>query len=280
MVIKQRLTVLEWPQEIQCRSPILIKAIGNLKVTDVLTEEGALSIPFLAIRQRIPNGIMADLSENEVNVIRRFIKWNGMANLIIKLIRLGIPLPQEEALMYVIPTSNYNYANLNDLTSKEIRVKTKAKLLGQIIMLNDLTEGETITWGRKIKKLKSTRHKNIVLRVAHGDIYSNERLTRFGMLNDSKCNNCDEAIENITHRFVNCPKTKEIWNILSEASPNLWYALQDGTNLKQVLGCTGDLNRLELKMIAEVITRINSQAGKILDPKSLVPPSPTHNREL
>ena len=77
-----------------------------------------------------------------------------------------------------------------------------------------LTPGEVISWTKKIKKLTSTRHENILLRAAHGDIFSIARLLKFGLKDNPKCSNCPEPVEANQHRIAECPKAIETWRKL------------------------------------------------------------------
>ena len=74
----------------------------------------------------------------------------------------------------------------------------------------NLLRDESLSWGLRISKLTSTRHKNILLRIAHGDIYTKDKLLRYGMGNDNCCGRCNQ-IEDLRHKFIECPYTKLIW---------------------------------------------------------------------
>jgi len=59
-------------------------------------------------------------------------------------------------------------------------------------------EEETTLWARKIKKLTSVKHRNVILRTAHGDIMTKARAFKFGLDNDMFCPDCEE-VENLNH---------------------------------------------------------------------------------
>ena len=110
----------------------------------------------------------------------------------------------------------------------------------------------------------------MLLRIAHGDILSNERLTRFGLANSAACNNCQEPRETIEHKFVKCQKANDIWQMINSLMPDNWEDEMERLSIRKVLGLEGDLNRLQLTVCAEVLTRINSQGGKPYDTRNIV----------
>ena len=75
-----------------------------------------------------------------------------------------------------------------------------------------LSTSESLTWGLRLSKVNSTRHKNVILRVAHGDIYTKEKLHRFGLIDSPICPRCD-LVETLQHKFLDCNYVKRIWEI-------------------------------------------------------------------
>ena len=69
---------------------------------------------------------------------------------------------------------------------------------------------DSSNWTNRIKKLTSIRHKAIILRTAHGEIYTNERLHRFGMIDSPNCARCGE-IETLEHKIYQCEYARRIW---------------------------------------------------------------------
>jgi hypothetical protein len=61
----------------------------------------------------------------------------------------------------------------------------------------------------KIKKLTSVKHRNTMLKVLHGDVYTNERKNRFGLREDPYCDRCNE-IDTLEHRLSTCSATREL----------------------------------------------------------------------
>ena len=55
-----------------------------------------------------------------------------------------------------------------------------------------MTPSEALSWGRALKKVVSTKHKATILRVAHHDVYTKERVTRYGLGNDQTCSEIED----------------------------------------------------------------------------------------
>ena len=106
-------------------------------------------------------------------------------------------------------------------------------------------------------KLTSVKHKNILLRVAHGEIYTKMKLQRFNLIDDNSCPRCGEA-ETLTHKFIECDYIARIWNCVKTLSnlsmPNNqpqqpWH--------KNILGTLTDSSLTTLTINAEVLLRIS-----------------------
>ena len=109
---------------------------------------------------------------------------------------------------------------------------------------------------RRVKKLTSVRHKNIIMRVAHGDIYSNERLFRFGLIDNPKCSNCNEAVESRKHRLLECPKATIAWTELNAAKVSLGLNPLSELSIENILGTKDNQSKLELALSAELLHRL------------------------
>ena len=269
LVIIEREKLMSWPMH-GCSSNVnIISAVNELKVTDILTESGKMSIQYLAIRRRNQAINARQLTEQELTSLRRHLVWNGLAPLITYLNNQRVTDRVLNDITYMIPTADHRVMNLVNVGSKFIRESIKSETLEPPKLIPDATDGEIKSWARTLKKLTSTRHKSMLLRVAHGDIYSNDRLCRFGLREDSKCENCDEQIETIVHKFAICEKISEVWNSL-----NVFLNEIDEDpiefSLKSVIGLRDRPGTLALPLKAEILSRINSRAGKTYDPKAII----------
>ena len=109
----------------------------------------------------------------------------------------------------------------------------------------------------------------MLLRVAHGDVFSNGRLHRFGLRDSSNCSNCPEANESPTHRILDCPKARRAWEILAERKIRLGLNQLTELNIDNLLGAKDRLNKIELALHAELLLRLIS-ASDGYDPERLV----------
>ena len=125
---------------------------------------------------------------NDLNAIARFVIYPQLVPIISDMISNRIPVAATGNVnaneLYPV-TKLKSFVKISTLSSKELRLNAypmDEKLICIYKLGMILTPGEVKHWTRSIKKLASSRHKNIILRIAHGDIYSNERLCRFGLL--------------------------------------------------------------------------------------------------
>ena len=122
-----------------------------------------------------------------------------------------------------------------------------------------MTMAEVLSWTTRLSKLTSTRHKNILLRLVHGDIFSNSRLARFGLRQDANCANCPEQNETILHKVKECCKAAEAWKLLEEAKRSLRLNTLTDLSLENLIGAKDRVNKIELALQAELIHRLTSR---------------------
>ena len=95
----------------------------------------------------------------------------------------------------------------------------------------------------------------------HGDIFSNSRLERFGLRQDSKCANCPEQVETIIHKVSTCPKAIEAWRALEKAKTQLELNNLTDLTIENLVGAKDRVSKLELALQAELIHRLTSTNG-------------------
>ena len=113
-----------------------------------------------------------------------------------------------------------------------------------------LSPGESLSLFLKISKLSGVAHKNILLRLIHGEIYTKERLHRFGMIDSPKCPRCDE-IETLMHKFCDCDYVRRIWNKAAEVVGTT----RNNDQAKDILAISSN-GTTNLTLNAEIILRI------------------------
>ena len=135
-----------------------------------------------------------------------------------------------------------------------------------------LNKTDTLSWGLKLAKIESTSHKNIILRVSHGDIYTNEKLFRFGLNTDPLCPRCNE-IETLRHKFIECEYTKKIWELAFRCSAAVTTSSPLNEDPTQAaLGAYMAANGAILTLNAEILQRINALKPEnfLLHPKFFI----------
>ena len=132
-----------------------------------------------------------------------------------------------------------------------------------------MAPGEVLAWTGRLKKLTSTRHKNIILRVVHGDIFSNERLMRFGLRQEASCPNCAEPNESIPHKIKECRGAAEAWSELERAKTRLGLNNLTDLSIENLVGAKDRITKLELVLQAELLHRLTSSNARYC-PKGMV----------
>ena len=272
---EERLKILDWDLSVQESNLCLVAAVREIMVKDIITPAGKQSIAFLTIRTKATAGMnvrVKDLSRADWVRIARHIKNRNMLGLLESSLSLNVP---SDSLLQtsLLPTKRGHLGDLRKLTIKAIR-ESRLVESDQTICIYKigliLSPGEVQSWTRKLKKLTSVRHRSTLLRIAHGEIYSNSRLFKFGLVTSAACNNCDSMHETIAHKILDCPTAKRAWDILNEAKLEL--GLQPvSLSIEQILGAMDEVNgKLSLALNAELLQLIISQGGKSYDPRLLV----------
>ena len=137
----------------------------------------------------------------------------------------------------------------------------------------NLTEVECRSWGLKLNKITSTKHKNVLLRIAHGEVYTQEKLHRFGLTESPLCPRCG-MIEDLQHKFIECQYVKKIWDKVADLTAGLTTDnLRIENRSKVILGSHLNSNITMLTINAEIIQRLLSLKADldyVLHPKIIV----------
>jgi hypothetical protein len=122
-----------------------------------------------------------------------------------------LPLPAE-AIIKKIKDQTGSWRDADKVGSKAIReILYPRKLINpKTIILADDTRS---SFYAKINKLISVPNKNKMLRFLQGDVYSGERLVRFGLTENDRCKRCFEK-ETIYHLLMECSYTQSVYKIL------------------------------------------------------------------
>ena len=133
-----------------------------------------------------------------------------------------------------------------------------------------LTPGEVRNWTAKVRKLTSSKHKCTILRVAHGDVYTNDRLFRFGLSNDPKCLSCGNSDDSLQHRIVECSLANEAWLKLEEQIDYIGLQPMQAITLENILGAGQDVTKLELTIRTELLSRLITKGNSHYSPLATV----------
>ena len=269
----KRLEILSWPIELITTNVSLMAGLAHLKVKSILTQAGKLSIVAHRTLHNRPNLNLSQVSIAELTSLERHLIDRRLLP-VLRLLNLQtftVP-PNVTNLSELYPTKNM-MVPISTLSSKFIRESLipeedsiiciyKAGLL--------LTPGEVLSWTKNVKKLTSSRHKCALMRIAHGDVYTNARLFRFGLIEDPKCVNCDAANEDLHHRLIGCRNATKAWQTLEGYIDKMNLPTLANVNIESLLGANGQQGKLELTLRAELVSRLMARGGKVYCPVATV----------
>ena len=185
----------------------VLAAIRNEKIRNVVGVRGQGSLDFFQIWTRGARRL-GDLTRQELARLSRHLDPEKIHKLGLAIDYNIPPPPAEFASTYRI---NKKHKPLGNISSKEFRTaRTNDSPTLEFKIGLRLAESDSLTWSLSLSKLTSTRHKNILLRGVHGDIYTQSKLHRFGLADNEKCPRCD-ATEDLRHKFLECDYIKRIW---------------------------------------------------------------------
>ena len=135
-----------------------------------------------------------------------------------------------------------------------------------------MTPIENRNWCFSLRKMTSSKLKGLLLRVAHGDIYSNDRLFRFGMRESPECTRCGNP-DSIHHKTISCHYTKLIWKECFKVTDKQRLNNAEDIIENKILGAMPNTKPLVLTIHAEILRRIlglKDDATYLVRPKHLV----------
>ena len=232
------------------------KYVELLKVTSLksaLNQYGRNSIIYFNLRL---NGKtkLGQLNEAELNSIRRFVDkglYDSLNN--VRDINVQHSGDSHRGLIFY---RNRMY-QISELTSKEFRMhRAGHEPLCEFKLGCIATPNEVLTWGHQISKLTSIRNRNIILRVAHGEIYTKLKLLRYGLKDSPRCSQCG-AIETLSHKFINCQYATRIWSKTIELTNTLRVSTEPNEELSNLaVGMVTGTNKTLLTIHSEILNRI------------------------
>ena len=258
-----RNSALNWPLDILLRDVNFSTMVANQRLRELLSATGKQSIPYLSIHRRIPGAKVGQVTLREFQSVERYLIYP--LQLVIKEIILRRGNAQNVRGNMdendIFPTKGNQFLPISTLSSKALRVN-QIDDEDQVICIYKLglimNPGEVRSWTGRLKKLTSTRHKNILLRAVHGDIFSNARLARFGLRQEAGCSNCREPNESIEHKIKDCPKARLSWLELERVKRELGLSNLSDLSMENLIGAKDKVNKIELALQAELIHKLTS----------------------
>jgi hypothetical protein len=184
---------------------------------------------------------------------------------------LIVPDEADKELIYI----NFKPKHLSKVTSKEIRLsRTDCEPVCIFKTGTILTPFESINYFHSLNRLTAVRHKNILLRILHGDIYTKDRQFRFGLADSPTCPRCDE-VETIEHKFVTCSYISRIWQSADSLTGHRTDLTIDLIQDRLLANSNGDINPEHVNLIihSEILNRIlhlRADADYLIRPKIFV----------
>lgn len=265
---------LLWLESDMMRDRFYVRKVKEIRLPEIMSDLGRQSLTYFSLLVRQKNKVK-DLNEADARSLRRFLKFPCLGNVLQQAVRLTYNIEANNGEMYLTYRSG-KWIDLCDLTSKQIReYQSPIDPLCVFKVGLILTPTESINVFAKLNKLTSTRHKDIYLKVLHGDIYTNDRLFRFGLREDPLCPNCG-CPDTLEHRLINCPRLVEFTNEVVRLTRRICDVNPDEQDLDQIqiiLGAHLNTNPSILTVHAELLREITF---KVDDPT----PTPLRIRRL
>ena len=249
-----------------------VSLLNSFKIRSLLSPLGHRSVPYFMIFRRNPNLSATQLTAREFDSVTRYTKYPQLSEAIKALILNPVNTQGSFHINKIYAGRDKALVNVCTLSSKSLRATQRSDEESMICIYKIglvLAPGELISWTKRIRKLTSTRHKNVLLRVAHGDVFSNSRLHRFGLKDTAMCFNCQEPVETPLHRIIECPKAQISWQLLDELKIRIGLNQLSDHSIENILGAKDKIDKIELALQSELLLRLIS-TGEEYDPKRLI----------
>jgi len=213
-----------------------------------------------------------DLNDNDAERIKALIPDGDLKDKLLTLLplvrRLNINLTEIDYRAY--PIGGYP-KELGKCSAREIRLcrSSKEQICNFKIGLT-LTPTESKTWLSMLKAITSVKHRSTMLRVAHGEIYSKERMFRFRLTDDQHCDHCGET-ETIAHKLFNCERAANLWRELNRITDTTLTVIDPDTNaIARNLGAFLNTNKFVLTVNAELLTSLVGNHRGVPEPANFI----------
>ena len=217
---------------------------------------------------------VGDLTLQDLNAMSRIVEGGLLTRLKDKH-RINSNPPQEsDQRLYFNGKTWRDLVSMSSREIREIRSDKEPMCLFKVGMA--LTPAESINWFNLLRKLTSTRHKDTLLRIIHGEIYTKAKLFRFNLIDNPGCPRCG-LLEDLNHKIFECTYARRIWGKTLESSNRLRLTpldlSSDDSFTPENLLATVDTNPVVLTLHAEICNRIlmlKDDAQYLVRPKVFV----------
>jgi len=199
----------------------MLTLLGDSKIANWVKPEARNSIILFNLNLR---GVMKirDLNDSDLNRLGPLLRDKELKSTLFRIIPIARRLrPDIEPADLNLYPMGENLKTLSSCSARDIRVNRMSKetICDFKIGLN-LNLATSLTWLNHIRKLTSVKHRNTMLRVAHGEIYSRERLFRFGLADSERCERCGE-IETTRYKLFECETISNLWSELKRVTDSV-----------------------------------------------------------
>jgi len=249
----------------------MLTLLGDSKIRNWVKKEVRDSITLFDLRLR---GItkLRDLGPQEFERLKPLIEEDYLKTTLARVIpmarRLHLLVNPVDLSLYPF---NGSLKQLSKCTTKDIRTckMSKEQICNFKIGL-ELTTTVSKTWLNIVRKLSSIKHRSTLLRVAHSEIYSKDRLFRFGMSNDPNCEHCG-AVETVRHKLFECRRVVNLWRTLNRATDTTLTSVDPNTvEIYRNMGAFLNINRETLTLNAELLSILTGNVQGSPDPISFI----------
>jgi hypothetical protein len=126
---------------------------------------------------------------------------------------------------YIIMGENENWLNLKNISAKELQSILKINLK-KVSSQNHQAKLNIVEFDKESilkfrHKCKNIKLRHVYYRLISGDIFSKERMCRFGMIDNNTCERCHQ-MESSRHLLWDCVESRSIWELF-----NAWTRTND-----------------------------------------------------
>ena len=248
----------------------LLAAIRGTKILEIIEPRGKASMAFFQIWARGARKI-GDLNRVDLDRLSRFINRNKVVKL---QLAVSLNLVQTDLSFNETYYVAKQHKLLGKISSKDFRTsRSKKSPILNLKLGVILTQSESMSWGLRLTKLTSAKHRNTILRVSHGDVYTQEKLHRFGLSDSDKCPRCDQ-VETLRHKILECDYARRIWH----AAIPMLRKLQDTFNPnpepdKTAIAASVEASTASMTLTAELLLSIlflKRDQNHLMHPKFVV----------